>query len=95
MFKQERRYLNEHAVSPKKRHIIKMLHTCVVDLKPFHLDRTGNCRTERDVNGVYRPKGLDKEKIYDPIQNVGKFSMSLVNYKKKQLQPIIQARNQQ
>jgi len=51
-----------------------------VDLKPFHLDRTGNCRTERDVNGVYRPKGLDKEKnIYDPIQNVRKFSKSLVN----------------
>jgi len=24
-----------------------------------------------------------KKKIYDPIQNVGKFSMSLVNYKKK------------
>jgi len=37
-----------------------------VDLKPFHLDRTGNCRTERDVNGVYRPKGLDKEKNIRP-----------------------------
>ena len=54
VLKQERRYLNKHAVSPKKRDIIKMLRTCIVDLKPFHLDRTGNCRTERDVNGVYR-----------------------------------------
>ena len=46
--------------------LIKMLRTCIVDLKPFHLDRTRNCRTERDVNGVYRPKGMDKEKNIRP-----------------------------
>jgi len=28
-----------------------------------------------------------KKKIYDPIQNVGKFSMSLVNYKKNNCSP--------
>ena len=66
VLKQERRYLNKHAVSPKKRHIIKMLRTRVVDSKPFHLDRTGNCRTDRDVNSVYRPKGLDKERNIRP-----------------------------
>jgi len=71
-----------------------MLRTCVVDLKPFHLDRTGNCKMDRDVNGVYRPKGLDKEQnILDPIQNVRKFSKSLVNYTKT-MQPRIKARNQ-
>ena len=43
-----------------------MLRTRVVDSKPFHLDRTGNCRTDRDVNSVYRPKGLDKERNIRP-----------------------------
>ena len=57
----------------RKRDIIKMLRTCIVDLKPFHLDRTGNCRTERDVNGVYRPKGMDNNNndrltAFDPGQ---------------------------
>ena len=61
VLKQEIHYLNKHAVLPKKCYIIKMLRTCVVDLKQFHLDRTGNCRKDTDVNGVYRPKGLDKE----------------------------------
>ena len=76
-------------VLPKKRHIIKMLRTRVVDSKPFHLDRTGNCRTDRDVNsvGLYRPKGLDKERNIRPHTKCQEILKELGKLQKKSKKP--------
>jgi len=58
-----------------------------VDLKPFHLDRTGNCRTERDVNGVYRPMGMDKEKNIRPHTKCREILKELGKLKKTNCSP--------